>query len=61
MKHINMVKLEGRTVMQVVKRQNRRYNWVRVVGRIGDEQVVGRRVDDQTLVDEHMMINLNLS
>ena len=43
--------------MRVGKRKNRGYNWVMVVVSIGDEQVVGRRVDNQTLVDEHMMIN----
>ena len=40
-----------------VRRQNRGDKWVRVVGRIGAEQVVRRRVYEQTIGDEKKMMN----
>ena len=42
---------------RVVRRQNRGYEWVGVVGRIGDDQVMGSRGDDQKIGDKHIMIN----
>ena len=39
------------------KEKNRGNKWVRVVGRIGDEQVVVRRVDEQTIGDDQIMMN----
>ena len=42
---------------RVGRRQNRGDEWVRVVGRRGDDQVVGRIGDKQTIGDKQMMMN----
>ena len=51
-----MVYVEGREVGLVGRRQNRGDKWLRVVGRIGDDKVLGRRGDKQTIGAEQMIM-----
>ena len=41
----------------MLRRQNRVNEWVGVVVKIGDDQVVGSRVDEQMIGDYQMMMN----